>query len=75
VRGVWQAQFRQRLAHGLQTVFSYTWAYAIDSVSTDVFFVSAPPGVTPSSQERGPSDHGIRQTFAGAVSYDVPKSR
>jgi hypothetical protein len=37
--------------------------------------VSVPPGVTPSSQERSSSDHDIRQTFAGAVSYDVPKSR
>jgi hypothetical protein len=49
VRGARQAQFRQRLAHGL-TLFSYTWAYAIDDVFSDVFFVSVPPGVTPSSQ-------------------------
>ena len=73
VRGARQAQFRQRLAHGLQTLFSYTctWAYTTDDVSSDVFFVSVPPGVTPWSQERGPSDHDIRQTLAGAVSYDT----
>src|SRR5579864_1195899 len=35
VRGARQAQFRQRLAHGLQTLFSYTRAYAIDDVSSD----------------------------------------
>jgi hypothetical protein len=67
-----QAQFRHRLAHGLQTLFSYTWAHAIDDVSSDVFFVNVPPGVAPSSSDRGPSDYDIRQTFAGAVSYDIP---
>lgn len=68
-----QAQFRHRLAHGLQTLFSYTWAHSIDDVSSDVFFVNAPPGVGPSGQDRGPSDYDIRQTFAGAISYDIPK--
>lgn len=67
-----QAQFRHRLAHGLQTLFSYTWAHAIDDVSSDVYFVHVPPGATPSGQERGSSDYDIRQTFAGAVSYDIP---
>ena len=67
-----QAQFRHRLAHGLRTLFSYTWAHAIDDVSSDVFFVNVPPGVAPSSSDRGPSDYDIRQTFAGAVSYDIP---
>jgi hypothetical protein len=34
---VWQAQFRQRLAHGLQKLFSYTWAYAIDNFHRRLF--------------------------------------
>jgi hypothetical protein len=67
-----QAQFRHLLTHGLQTLFSYTWAHAIDDVSSDVFFVNVPPGDSPSSQERGPSDNDIRQTFSGAVSYEIP---
>jgi len=67
-----QAQFRHHLAHGLQTLISYTWAHSIDDVSSDVYFVNVPPGVEPPGQDRGPSDYDIRQTFAGAVSYDIP---
>jgi hypothetical protein len=65
-----QGQFRHRLAHGLQTLFSYTWAHAIDDVSSDVYFVNVPPGVA--SHERGSSDNDIRHTFSGAISYDIP---
>jgi len=67
-----QAQFRHRLAHGLQTLLSYTWAHSLDDVSSDVYYLSVPPGNTSPGQERGPSDYDIRHTFAGAVSYDIP---
>jgi hypothetical protein len=70
-----QAQFRHRLAHGLQTLLSYTWGHSIDDVSSDVYFLSVPPGDSPGSGERGPSDYDIRNTFAGAVSYDIPSPR
>jgi hypothetical protein len=65
-----QAQFRHRLAHGLQTLLSYTWAHSIDDVSSDAYFLNVPPGQ--SSSERGSSDYDIRQTFAGAISYEIP---
>jgi hypothetical protein len=68
-----QAQVRHRLAHGLQTLFSYTWAHSIDDVSSDVHFVNVRPGVTPSGEDRGPSDYDIRHTFSGAASYDIPE--
>jgi hypothetical protein len=70
-----QAQYRHRLAHGLQTLLSYTWSHSIDDVSSDVFFVSVPPGAAPSSGNRSSSDYDIRNTFAGAVSYDIPAPR
>jgi len=31
-----------------------------------------PPGLAASSQNRGSSDYDIRQTFSGAVSYNIP---
>jgi len=65
-----QAQFRHRLSHGLQTLLSYTWGHSIDDVSSDANYQNVPLGQ--SSSERGPSDYDIRNTFSGAVSYDIP---
>jgi len=65
-----QAQFRRRMSHGLQTLLSYTWAHAIDNASSDVNYLNVPPGRSPS--ERGSSDYDVRQTFSGAVSYNIP---
>jgi hypothetical protein len=67
-----QAQFRHRLANGLQTLLSYTWGHAIDDASSDAYPVNLPASGAPLSQERGPSDYDIRQTFSGAVSYNFP---
>jgi hypothetical protein len=67
-----QAQFRHRLAHGLQTLLSYTWAHSIEDVSSDAYYLNVPPGLSASSQERGSSDYDIRHTFSGAVSYNIP---
>ena len=67
-----QAQYRHRLSRGLQTLLSYTWGHSIDDVSSDVNYKNVPLGQSPSSSERGPSDYDIRQTFSGAVSYDIP---
>jgi hypothetical protein len=67
-----QAQYRHRLSHGLQTLLSYTWSHSIDDVSSDVNYQNVPLGQFSSSSERGPSDYDIRNTFSGAVSYDIP---
>jgi hypothetical protein len=67
-----QAQYRHRLSHGLQTLLSYTWSHSIDDVSSDVNYQNVPLGQSSSSSERGPSDCDIRNTFSGAVSYDIP---
>jgi len=66
-----QVQYRHRLTRGLQALVSYTWGHSIDDASFDSNFLNTPPGTSPSSVERGPSDYDIRNTFAGAVSYNV----
>ena len=66
-----QAQYRRRMSHGLQTLLSYTWSHSIDDVSSDENYQNVPLGQSTSS-ERGPSDYDIRNTFSGAVSYDIP---
>lgn len=58
-----QAQFQRRLSRGIQALVSYTWAKAIDVVSTDV---------VSNLLLRGPSDFDIRHNLSGAVTYDVP---
>lgn len=65
-----QSQLRHRFAHRLQALLSYTWAHSIDSVSSDGSYANVPPGAV--SSERGSSTFDIRQTFSGAISYDIP---
>jgi hypothetical protein len=67
-----QAQYRRSLSKGFQTLVSYTWAHSIDNISSDGNFQNVPLGKSASSGERGPSDYDIRNTFSGAVSYDLP---
>jgi len=67
-----QAQYRHRLSRGLQTLLSYTWGHSIDDVSSDVNYQNVPLNKSPASAERGASDYDIRNTFSGAVSYDIP---
>ena len=64
-----QAQFRHRFAHGLHTLLSYTWSHSIDNVSSDAYYANVPPGA---SSDRGSSTYDIRQTFSGAISYNIP---
>jgi len=65
-----QAQYRHRLSHGLQTLLSYTWGHSIDDVSSDANYQNVP--LAQSFSERAPSDFDIRNTFSGAISYDIP---
>jgi hypothetical protein len=71
-----QAQFRRRLSRGLQALASYTWSHSIDTASAGSAYASAnallPSGV---SQDRGPSDFDLRQTFSGALTFDFPSLR
>ena len=67
-----EAQYRHRLAHGLQMLLSYTWGHAIDDASSDTYYLHVPAGNSASTQERGSSDYDIRQTFSGAISYNIP---
>ena len=69
-----QAQFRHRFARGLQALLSYTWAHSIDDVSSGSNILNVPPGVAALSN-RGSSDYDIRQTFSGAISYNIRSPR
>jgi hypothetical protein len=67
-----QAQYRHRLSHSLQILFSYTWAHSIDDDSSDAYPANVPANDAPLSRERGSSDYDTRHTFSGAISYNIP---
>jgi len=66
-----QGQYKHRFTHGIQTLLSYTWAHAIDNSSSEANYLNVPPAASTISN-RGSSDYDIRQTFSGAVSYNIP---
>jgi hypothetical protein len=64
-----QLQFQRRLARGLQALASYSWAHSIDTGSygaySDGSFANA-------NVNKGDSDFDIRNTFSGALTYQLP---
>ena len=58
-----QLGLQRRLSRGLQTLVSYTWSHAIDSISYDAV-TDAP--------SRASSDFDIRHNFKGSVTFDLP---
>jgi len=66
-----QAQYRRRLARGLQALVSYSWSHSIDNSSSDAGLYWAGSGLQ-LAQDRGSSDFDVRHLFAAGFSYDVP---
>ena len=69
-----QVQFQRRLSHGLQAIASYTWSHSIDTASAGSLG-SKSNGLVAAlnpNANRGPSDFDIRNTFSGALTYDIP---
>ena len=67
-----QVQFQRQLSSGLQALVSYNLSKASDQGSSDFASVAAasinqivPPPLTP-------ADMDIRNSFAGAISYEIP---
>ncbi len=58
-----QLQYRTRLGKALQGIVNYTWAHAIDEVSSDV-----QQGVF----ERGNASFDVRHNLSAALHYDIP---
>jgi hypothetical protein len=58
-----QAKFQRALSHSVQALAYYTWSHAIDFGSTySVLYVL-----------RGNADYDVRNSFSGALSWDLPK--
>jgi hypothetical protein len=66
-----QAQYRRRLASGLQALLSYSWSHSIDNSSTDAGLYWAGSGLQ-LAQDRASSDFDIQHSFTAGFSYQVP---
>lgn len=67
-----QLQFQQRLARGLQLMFSHNWSHSIDTASSNVGFNTLPSPAEP-RLDRGASDFDVRHNFTTALTYDLPR--
>ncbi len=67
-----QVQFQRRMSHGLQALVSYTLAKASDVSSSDATGFVVPSVSQIVLPPLAPSDFDIRNSIAGAVSYEVP---
>lgn len=69
-----QAQFRQRLSHGLESLVSYTWGHSIDDGSASSAGTVSNV-YSPAFGSRGPSDFDIRHSVSAGVTYQLPGLR
>lgn len=68
-----QAQFKRRMARGLQALLSYTWSKSLDTSSDESNSNFLPPATRyQTSTDRGPSSFDIRHGFNGSASYEIP---
>ena len=67
-----QLQFQRRMSHGLQALVSYTYAKSSDQDSSDSFGPIATSVSDIVLPPLSPSDFDIRNSFAAAISYEVP---
>lgn len=65
-----QAQYRRRMADGLEALLSYSWAHSLDNSSTDAGLYWAGSGLQ-LGRDRGSSDFDVRHSFTAGFTYDV----
>jgi hypothetical protein len=69
-----QLKVQRRVNHGLQVLASYTLSHSLDISSSDSNASTTPASISPARIDRGNSDFDVRNSFSGALSYDVPFS-
>jgi hypothetical protein len=67
-----QLQFQRRMSHGLQALVSYTLAKSSDLASSDGTGFAAASVSQIVLPPLTPSDYDIRNSIAGAISYQIP---
>ncbi len=66
-----QLQYRRPLASRLQALLNYSWSHSLDTTSDDT--IDAISNIVISNKnDRGSSSFDVRNSFSGALTYDVP---
>lgn len=69
-----ELQYRKPLSNRLQVLLNYTWSHSLDNASSDV--VEAVSSQVISAQnDYASSAFDVRQSFSGAMTFDVPAAR
>ena len=65
------AQYRRRMARGVQALVSYSWSHSMDNSSTDSGLYWAGSGLGPGS-DRASSDFDVRHSLSAGFTYEGP---
>jgi len=68
-----QVQYRRPLASRLQALLNYSWSHSLDNASNDVT-IAISNTIISGATENASSVFDVRQSFSGALSYDVPSA-
>jgi hypothetical protein len=66
-----QLQYRRSLSAGLQALVNYSWSHSLDNASNDVV-AALPNTVISGANDYASSNFDVRQSFSGALTYDIP---
>ena len=66
-----QVQYRRPLSSRFQALLNYTWSHSLDNASDDVV-LGLPSNVVSGASDYASASFDVRQSFSGAVSYDIP---
>jgi len=65
------AQYRRRVARGLEGLVSYAWSHSLDNDSSDAFLLWAGAG-SEAALDHGSSDFDLRHSLSASLSYSLP---
>jgi len=69
-----QLQYRRPVGSNFQGLFSYTWAHSLDNASQDIT-AGLSNTVISGANDYGSSDFDVRQSFSGALTFNVPPAK
>lgn len=66
-----QVQFRRPVSNRLQILLNYTWSHSLDNASDDIA-ETVSNTIISEANDYASSDFDVRQSFSGALTYDIP---